>query len=99
MSGKLIQNSFYYDPVLEGVKAMLDQLFKCSLVHIETASLKVMQKEFDDTRSASADQQRPGLPAFYCLLFDLVSDELERRQNEPAEDEEAEKVIYTGLYI
>jgi len=61
---------------------MIEQLFKCALVHIETASLKVMQKEFDDTRSASADQKRPGLPVFYCLLYDLVTDELQRRQNE-----------------
>jgi hypothetical protein len=61
---------------------MLEQLFKCALVHIETASLKVMQKEFDDTRSASADQLRPGLPVFYCLLYDLVTDELQRRQYE-----------------
>jgi hypothetical protein len=41
-----------------------------------------MQRDFDDVRTASADQLRPGLPVFYCLLYDLVTDELQRRQNE-----------------
>jgi hypothetical protein len=61
---------------------MIEQLFKCALVHIETASLKVMAREFDDVMTASADQLRPGLPVFYCLLYDLVTDELQRRQYE-----------------
>jgi hypothetical protein len=102
LTGKLKGYSFYYDSVLgRGLRAMLEQLFKCALVHIETASLKVMQREFDDVMTASADQLRPGLPMFYSLLYKLVSNELERRQSEPAENEEAEKekVIYTGLFI
>jgi hypothetical protein len=61
---------------------MIEQLFKCALIHIETSSLRIMQREFDDVRTASADQRRPGLPVFYCLLYDLVTDELQRRQNE-----------------
>jgi hypothetical protein len=61
---------------------MLEQLFKCALIHIETSSLRIMQREFDDVMTASADQLRPGLPVFYCLLYDLVTDELQRRQYE-----------------
>ncbi len=61
---------------------MLEQLFKCALVHIETSSLRIMQREFDDVMTASADQLRPGLPMFYSLLHKLVSNELDRRQGE-----------------
>lgn len=59
---------------------MLEMLFNSALQNIETGSLRIMAREFEEIRAASADQRRPGLPVFYCLLLDIVTGELDSRE-------------------